>query len=528
MVISRNGIVASEHPLASQAAAMILAEGGHAVDAAIAANAVMGVVAPMWNGIGGDLFAIIYDAQTDALFGLNANGWSSAGLTLARLKSTGDEHPTGIHAVTVPGAVAGWAALHERFGRKPMLRLLAPAITYAANGFPVAELNSQIWALFENQLRDHDNASQLYLPNGRVPTAGQIFKNPDLAWSLRQIANRGADAFYRGVITERILAYSERHAGTLAAADFDEYLPEWVTPLSTEYHGWTVYEMPAPTQGVAALSMLNILEQIPLRKYGHNSVASLHAMIEAKKLAYADMAKHVADANFADVPAAAMLSKAYARTRAELIDSNRANCEVPSGSLPAHGGDTTYLSVVDREGNMVSLIQSVYYPFGSGMVADGTGFVLQNRGELFNLDSDHPNVFAPRKRPLHTIIPAFMEHDDIKIAFGIMGGWNQAQAHAQLVSNIVDHDMDIQAALEAARFSKWTFAGCDIMVEARIPESVRADLIQLGHEITVRGDFSGNMGGGQVVLRDFAAEVNYGASDPRKDGSAIPEPSVTH
>lgn len=524
MVISQQGIVASEHPLASQAAAMILAEGGHAVDAAIAANAVMGVVAPMWNGIGGDLFAIIYDAQADELYGLNANGWSPEGLTLDRIKAAGGDRPMGINSVTVPGSVAGWDVLNERFGRLAMHRLLAPAVSYAENGFPVAELNSKIWAIFEDYLRKNDNASQLFLPDDRVPVQGQLFKNPGLAWSLQQIADHGADAFYRGEITDKILAYSNSKAGSLSAADFADYQPEWVTPLSTVYHDWTVYEMPAPTQGIAALSMLNIMEQFSLKEYGHNSVLSLHTMIEAKKLAYADMAKHIADANYVNIPVTEMLSKPYAKKRSGLIDANRANCKVPAGSLPEHGGDTTYLSVVDGEGNMVSLIQSVYYPFGSGLLADGTGFVLQNRGELFNLDPGHPNVYAPRKRPLHTIIPAFMEHDDIKIAFGIMGGWNQAQAHAQFVSNIVDHEMHIQEALEAARFTKMSFAGCDVKLEARLPESVRADLSELGHDITLSGDFSGDMGGGQIVLRDYSTGINYGASDPRKDGAAIPEP----
>ena len=523
MIISEKGIVASEHPLASQAAAMILAEGGHAVDAAIAANAVMGVVAPMWNGIGGDLFAIVYDAKTDSLHGLNANGWAPANLTLEQLKSTDVEHPTGIHAVTIPGAVAGWGVLHDRFGNKPMSRLLAASITYAKNGFPVAERNARAWSMFKEMLADK-NAKALYLPDDLAPTIGQVFENPDLAWSLEQIASGGVNAFYRGEITGRILAYSKALGGKLSAADFDEYRPEWVKPLSTEYRGWTVYELPAPTQGIAALSMLNILENVALQKYGHNSVASLHNMIEAKKLAYADMEKHVADAHFVTIPNAEILSKPYAQSRASLIDQKRANCDVSAGTLPDHGGDTTYLSVVDAEGNMVSLIQSIYYPFGSGLVAEGTGFALQNRGQLFNLDVNHPNVFAPRKRPLHTIIPAFMEKDDVKIAFGIMGGWNQAQAHAQFVSNIVDHKMNSQAAMEAPRFSKWTFAGCDVMIEARLKEPIRAGLTGLGHELTVKEDFSEYMGGGQAVKRNFSTKVNFGASDPRKDGAAIPEP----
>lgn len=524
MVITRGGIVASEHPLASQAAATLLAEGGHAVDAAIAANAVMGVVAPMWNGIGGDLFAIVYDAETDSLQGLHANGWSPAGLSLETLRSGDAEHPSGIHGVTVPGTVAGWEALRQRFGRKPLAQLLAPAIRYAREGFPVAELNAAIWAMFADRVRDDDNARRLYLPGGRAPVTGELFRTPDLAWTLQQIADKGIDAFYRGAVTQRILAYSKSLGGKLAMDDFAAYQPEWVTPLSTEYRGWAVYELPAPTQGVAALAMLNILETFPLQDFGHNSAAALHRLIESKKLAYADMQANIGDGHFSAQPYGAMLAKDYAKNRASLIDPQAARCDVPAGLLPEHGGDTTYLSVVDRDGNMVSLIQSVFYPFGSGLVAEGTGFVLQNRGELFSLEEGHPNVYAPRKRPLHTIIPGFMSRGETKIAFGIMGGWNQAQAHAQFVSNIVDHGMNIQAAMEAARFSKWSFAGCDLMIEARVPAAVRDELTALGHELTLRGDYSGFMGAGQAVLRDFNQQVNYGASDPRKDGAAIPEP----
>lgn len=525
MIISEGGIVASEHPLASQAAAMILAQGGNAVDAAIAANAVMGVVAPMWNGIGGDLFAIVYEAKTDNLYGLNANGWSPADLTLEQVSESDSGHPSGINAVTIPGVVAGWGALHERFARKPLSDLLAAAIIYARDGFPVTRRNANTWSKYSYLVSADKNAKELFLPDGHAPTIGQLFKNPDLAWSLQQIASNGVNAFYRGEITQRILAYSKAHGGKLSAADFDEFMPEWVEPLSSEYRGWTVYELPAPTQGIAALSMLNILENFPLQEYGQNSVGSLHSMIEAKKLAYADMEKYVADARFSSIPSAQMLSKGYAKSRAGLIDPNHANCDVSAGDLPEHGGDTTYLSVVDGEGNMVSLIQSIYYPFGSGLVADGTGFALQNRGELFNFNPDHPNVYAPRKHPLHTIIPAFMEKDDVKIAFGIMGGWNQAQAHAQFVSNIVDYNMNIQAALEAPRFSKPTFAGCDVLIETRVKESIRTDLMELGHELTIHEDYSEDgMGGGQAVLRSFTSKVNYGASDPRKDGAAIPEP----
>ena len=525
IVISQQGVVATEHPLASQAAAMTLARGGHAVDAAVAASAVMGVVAPMWTGIGGDLFAIVYDASRDELHGLNASGWAPSALTIDELASRGVTRLSGIHTVTVPGAVAGWAAMRDRFGRKPLAELLEPAIAYAEDGFPVAELNAVVWAAAEEDLRRDPNAARLYLPGGEAPRTGQIFRNPDLAWSYRQMAAEGADALYKGEVARRIISYSQRQGGLMSAADLAEFSVEWTRPISTTYRGWTVYEMPPNGQGIAALLMLNLLERAPLAEWGHNSPEALHAMIEAKKLAYADMARYVADPKGADVPVEGMLSKTYAASRATLIDPQKAGCEVFPGALvPSDGGDTIYLSVVDRDGHMVSLIQSIYSPFGSGLVPDGAGFALHNRGALFTLDPEHPNALGGRKRPLHTIIPAFMTRGDVRIAFGIMGGWNQSQAHAQFVANVVDYGMNIQAALEAPRFSKTTFGGCDVRMEGRVPEPVRAELARRGHEIRVMGEFSGSMGGGQAVMRDVAASVNYGASDPRKDGAAIPEP----
>jgi gamma-glutamyltranspeptidase/glutathione hydrolase len=524
MVISPLGIVAAEHPFAAQAGAMILARGGHAVDAALTANAVMGVVAPHMNGVGGDLFAIVYEAATGRLYGVNASGWAGSGLTIDFVTAQGLTSLGGVHAVTVPGAVAGWGLLRDKFGRKSFPDILAPAIRYAEEGFPVSEITASDWADAESRLKVDRGAAQTYLPNGRAPRVGQLFRNPDLAWTYRQIAANGPDAFYKGEVAKRLLPYLERQGSTITPADFSEFSAEWADPISTTYRGWTVHELPPNGVGIAALGMLNILEKYPLREYGHNTVRSLHTMIEAKKLAYADMARHVADPKFTKVPLATLVSKSHAETRARLIDQDTANCRVPAASVPASAGDTTYLSVVDRDGNMVSLIQSNYSEFGSALVADGTGFVLHNRGTLFTTDPRHPNVVAPRKRPQHTIIPAFMTRDSVRIAFGIMGGWNQSQAHAQFVSNIVDHGMNIQAAMEAARFTKLTFAGCDVAVEARIPEQVLDALRKRGHQIELHGDFSGSMGGGQAVLRDFDARVNYGASDPRKDGAAIPEP----
>jgi gamma-glutamyltranspeptidase/glutathione hydrolase len=524
VVMTRYGIVAAESPLAAQAGARILEQGGSAVDAAVAANAVMGVVAPMMDGIGGDLFAIVYDAKTGKLYGLNASGWAPAALSIDFLKSKGittmPQH--GIQSVTVPGAVDGWSKLLERFGRKKLSEVLAPAIRYAEEGFPVPEQAATAWALSEQGVSADANAAKTFLPGGRAPRAGEIFRNPDVARSLQAIASGGRDAFYKGEIAQRIVADSQRNGGTMSAADLAEYSSEWVEPVSTAYHGWTVFELPPNGQGIAALEMLNIMEQFPVAKFGHNSADALHAMIEAKKLAYADLLRYMADPRFARVPVAGLISKDYARQRAQLIDMAKANCDVAPGNPPA-GSETTYLAAVDRDGNMISLIQSNYDYFGSGLVADGTGFALQNRGGLFSLDSSSPNALAGRKRPLHTIIPAFMTKDDVKIAFGIMGGFNQSQAHAQFVSNVVDFGLNIQAALESPRFTKATFAGCDVQMEARIPEAVRAALESRGHQITVRGDFSSNMGGGQAVLRNFSTGVNFGGSDPRKDGAAIPE-----
>jgi gamma-glutamyltranspeptidase/glutathione hydrolase len=524
MVVSRGGIVASEHPLASQAGAMILANGGHAVDAAIAANAVMGVVCPMMCGIGGDLFAIVWETNGKP-HGLNASGWAPSGLTPGFLNSVNVETmpQSGVHSITVPGAVAGWASLLERFGRKSFSEVLAAAIAIADEGFPVAEITAMEWANAEAFLQLDGGAIKTFLPGGRAVRLGELFVNRALASSYRAIAERGRDGFYTGDVAGRMLSSMQQRGGTMTAGDLEEFQPEWVTPVSTTYRGWQVFEIPPNGAGIAALMMLNILEQFPLAEYGHNTRDTLHTMIEAKKLAYADMERYVADPRFSSVPVEVMLAKDLARQRAASIDAV-ARASVPPAELPVHAGDTVYLSVVDGDGNMVSLIQSNFASFGSGIVPDGAGFPLHNRGALFTLESSHPNVLAGRKRPLHTIIPAFMEKDDVRIAFGIMGGWNQSQAHAQFVSNIVDHDMNIQAALEAPRFTKLTFEGRDVIVERRIPKAVRDGLTARGHEVDVHGDFTTLAGGGQATLRNFSTGVNYGASDPRKDGAAVPEP----
>lgn len=547
VVVSTRGIVAAEHPLASQAGAVVLAQGGHAVDAAVAANAVMGVVCPMMCGAGGDLFAIVCESD-GAMHGVNGSGWAPAALTPEFLsRRNADSMPqSGVHSVTVPGAVSGWALLLDRFGRTPLSRILEPAIALADGGFPVAEITSEEWRNQEAFLRGDPAAAATFLPDGRPPAFGAVFRNPDLASTYRHIAAHGSDGFYRGEIARRVVAGLERRGSAMAAADLAGFRAGWADPISTTYRGWRVFELPPNGAGVAALMMLNIMETV--EGYGaadHNSAAALHTLIEAKKLAYADMQRYVADPAFAAVPVTAMLDKAYARERAAMIDGRRAQAHAGHGSpklarsvsVGEEGGDTTYLSVVDRDGNMVSLIQSNFASFGSGVVAEGTGFALQNRGALFTLDRMHPNVLAPRKRPLHTIIPGFMRHEprpsgregggepprgSMSIAFGIMGGWNQSQAHAQFVSNVIDHRMNIQAALEAPRFTKLSFEGNDVAIERRIPAGVQHDLAARGHALDVQGDYCSLMGGGQAVMR--VNDVNHGASDPRKDGAAAPEP----
>jgi gamma-glutamyltranspeptidase/glutathione hydrolase len=525
MVISRNGIVAAESPLAAQAGVRILESGGNAVDAAIATNAMMGVVAPMMNGIGGDLFAIVYDAKANKLYGLNASGWAPKGLTIEFLAKQGlREMPQkGIHSATVPGAVDGWQKLSEKFGRKKLAEDLAAAIWTARDGFPVTELTAAVWAGEVDPLHSNEAATKLYLPNDRAPRAGEVFKNEELAWSLGQIAEHGRDAYYQGEIARRILEAERKHGGTMTAEDLSQYSAEWIQPISTTYRDWTVYELPPNGQGLAALEMLNIVETTPLGQKGYEFGTSkaLHLLIEAKKLAYADLKQYIGDPRGQKLPVDRLLSKPWATERAKRI-GQRANCEPTAGEM-ADGSDTTYLSVVDRDGNMVSLIQSNYSAFGSDVVAEGTGFALHNRGGLFTLDPTSPNALAGRKRPLHTIIPAFAQKGTTRVAFGIMGGWNQSQAHVQFVTDLVDYKMNIQAALEAPRFAKLTFTGCDVRMEVRIPQKSRDELSSLGHQIQLLGPYSSTVGGGQAVLRDFATGVNFGASDPRKDGEAIAE-----
>jgi gamma-glutamyltranspeptidase/glutathione hydrolase len=524
MVVTRLGIVAASHVQAAQAGAQVLARGGSAVDAAIAANAVLGVTEPMMNGIGGDLFAIYWDSKTGKLYGLNSSGWAPQGLTVDHLKSKGATSMPAdtIDAVTVPGAVAGWDALHHRFGKLPWKDLFASAIYYAQYGYPVPEFISGYWEGAPESFAHDPEGQRVYLPGGKPPKLGDVFRNPDLARALRLISDSGSSAFYKGEIASAILATSKALNGTMSAADLADFQPEWVEPVSTTYRGWTIYELPPNGQGMAALEMLNIMETSPASSDGPLSVAELHKKIEAMKLAYSDLYRYDADPRFAKVPVKGLLSKSYAQERAKQINPSQANCDVTNGTPPT--SDTTYLTAVDKDGNIVSLIQSNYELFGSGITVRGMGFALQNRGALFSLDPASPNVLAPHKRPFHTIIPAFMERGDQHIGFGIMGGANQPVAHAQFVSDIVDYGMNLQAALDAPRFTVHPSRGCNITIESRVPAEVRDRLTSMQHLLQVQREYSSAMGRGQAVMHDSSKNINYAGSDPRADGSAEPEP----
>jgi gamma-glutamyltranspeptidase / glutathione hydrolase len=527
MVITRLGIVATSQTLASQAGAQILARGGSAVDAAIAANAAMGVVEPMNNGIGGDLFAIRYDAKTGKLTGINASGWAPEKLTVDLLKKKGYTHmpQTGVYSVTVPGCVDGWWMLHKKFGRLPWAELFKPAIYFAQHGYPVTEYIDAYWRGGKTKLEKDQNARRVFLINGEPPKVGQVFRNPEYARALELIATQGEDAFYRGPIAKAIVKTMDRLGGVMSLSDLSTYHAEWADPISTTYRGWKVYELPPNGQGMAALEMLNIMEKYPLPEWGFFNANALHVKMEAQKLAYADLRRYLGDPRFVKVPVQGIISKAYAAKRAATIDMNHAHCDVEPGQPPRIGNETIYLSTVDKDGNIVSLIQSLYAGFGSGIVVDDYGIMLQNRGALFLMQPGHPDVVAPHKRPYHTIIPAFMQKGDLHIGFGIMGGLNQPQAHAQFVSDVVDDGMNIQKALEAPRFTNRSFGGCNFMIEDRFPPFVLQGLVQKGHHLTMRGAFASPMGGGQAVLHNSATGVNYGASSPRKDGAAVPEPA---
>src|SRR5690349_15959032 len=537
-VIATHGMAATSHPLASQVALDVLKRGGTAVDAAIAANATLGLMEPTGNGVGGDLFAIVWDAKTRKLYGLNGSGHSPKSLTLAKLREElrklGTDHipPRGPLPVSVPGAVDGWFELHGRFGKLPMKDLLQPAINYARNGFPVTEVIAEGWARNAKLLKDYPNFAATYMPNGRAPAKGEVFRNPLLANTLTAIANGGRDAFYKGDIAQRIEKYFRANGGYLTAADLAAHHSEWVEPVSTNYRGYDVWELPPNTQGVAALEMLNILEAYDLKSLGYGSPEYLHLFVEAKKLAFEDRARFYADPEFASIPLKALISKDYAAKRRALIKPDKAALEYPvdpslmSGGAIDHG-DTIYMSVADEAGNMVSLIQSNYRGMGSGMTPDGCGFILQDRGELFSLQDGHPNVYAPGKRPFHTIIPAFVTRNGKPwLSFGVMGGAMQPQGHVQILVNLIDFGMNLQEAGDVPRVrhdgsseptDEVMRDGGQVILETGASAAVVKALEARGHKVKVEND--GDFGGYQAILRNEQG-VYFGASESRKDGAA--------
>jgi gamma-glutamyltranspeptidase/glutathione hydrolase len=523
VVVSKTGIVATTQVLASQAGAQVLARGGSAVDAAIAANAVLSVLEPMMAGPGGDLFAIYRDAKTGEISGLNASGWAPTGLTIDYLKQKGIQRmPThGIFSVTVPGCVDGWEKLHRRFGRLPWKDLFAPAIYLADNGFPISDNIAQVWKLgFAASCTDEECRRAF---GAALRQAGDFFKNQELAAALKLIAEHGAAALYRGPIADAILRTSARLGGTMTKSDLEDFTSEWVKPISSTYRGWTIYELPPNSRGAAVLESLNILGTFPAQMMGVANADAVHRRIEAMRLAYADI-QYVADPRTSKVPITDVATAEYARKRAALIDPEHAHCDVKPGDAAMLPGDTTYLTVVDRDGNIISLIQSLATGM-SGVVADAMGFVLQNRGSYFSLDPHQPNALAPRKRVSHTLVPALLEKDNLHVGIGFVGGPIQVMAQMQVISNIADWGMDLQAALEAPRFFSFDQGpNCKVVVESRIPVETRDALARMGHRLELTAEYQGLAGIGQAVSFDTATGTKYGASDPRGDGAAIPEP----
>ena len=529
-VIARNGMAATSQPLATQIAIDILKKGGSAVDAAIAANAAQGLMEPTGNGIGGDLFAIVWDNKTKKLYGLNASGRSPATLTLEEFRKRNLEYipPFGPLPVTVPGCVDGWFELHQRFGRLPMQEVLAPAIGYCHDGFPVTEVIAAGWSGSKKTFEKYPGFLTTYFPNGKGPRTGDVFKNPMLGKTLQKIADNGRDEFYRGSIARTIGDYMQRHGGFLTYEDLAAHRSEWVDPVSTNYRGYDVWEIPPNGQGIAALQMLNVLEGYDLKKAGFGSADHLHWFAEAKKLAFEDRARLYADMDFVDVPVNRLISKDYANERRKLIDDNRAAKQYDPG-LPytLEHGDTIFLTVADKDRNMVSLIQSNYRGFGSGMCPDELGFCLQDRGQLFDLKEGRFNTYAPKKRPFHTIIPSFITKDGAPyMSFGVMGGAVQPQGHTQIVINMIDFGMNTQEAGDAPRIvhhgsseptGQQMTDGGNVALESGFGQKVRAELKRRGHKVTSGGSY----GGYQAIRYDAKRGVYFGASESRKDGSAI-------
>jgi gamma-glutamyltranspeptidase/glutathione hydrolase len=536
-VLAQHGMVCTSHPLATQVGIDVLKAGGSAVDAAIAANAALALMEPVSCGLGGDLFAIVWSAKDRKLFGLNGSGRSPLGLTFEQMKAELQKLDRrtiprrGFLPISVPGAVDAWFELHSKFGRLGMRDVLAPAIRYARDGFPVTELIASYWAIgVRNAQEDRFPGAFLetFAPAGRAPACGEVFRNPALADTLGLLAEKGRDAFYRGEIADRIDAFMKENGGFLRKADLEAHTSTWVEPVSVNYRGYDVFELPPNGQGIAALEMLNLLEGFDLKSMGLGSADAFHVMIEAKKLAFEDRARFYADPAFAKVPVAGLLSKKYADERRKLIRMDRAGKSYEAGNPALDQGDTIYLTTADGDGNMVSLIQSNYRGMGSGIVVPGLGFSFQDRGEMFVLEPSHPNVYAPGKRPFHTIIPAFILKDgEPFVSFGVMGGAMQPQGHVQIVVNLIDFGLGLQEAGDAARWQhegstdydtpKMTDGGW-VDLESSVPWSVLAELKRRGHDLRVD---LGGFGGYQAIRWDPKNRVFHGASESRKDGCAM-------
>ncbi|GIW91115.1 MAG: gamma-glutamyltranspeptidase [Pirellulaceae bacterium] len=530
VTVARHGMVATSHPLAAQAGLAVLQAGGNAADAAIAANAVLGVVEPMSCGIGGDLFVLYWDNRTRKLYGLNASGRSPRQLTREVFQQRGlKQIPLyGPLSWSVPGCVSGWQMLQDRFGRRSLAANLQPAIELAEEGFPVTEVIASYWRSAAQRLRQWPDSAATFLVDGqRAPRFAELFRNPNLANTYRLIAAQGAKAFYEGPIAEQIVAFSQQNGGFFTLEDFRRHQSNWVEPVSTNYRGYDVWQLPPNGQGIAVLQMLNILEGYDLKNFGPGSAEWVHLFVEAKKLAYADRARYYADPEFAEVPVAELISKPYAARRRQLIRMDQAAADVPPGEPLA--GDTIYLAVVDSERNCCSLIQSLYYGFGSGMTPGSLGFALQNRGALFTLEPGHPNQYAPGKRPFHTIIPAMVTKDGKPwFCFGVMGGDMQPQGQVQVLVNIIDFGMNVQAAGDAARVRHEGDATPrgdppqgvgTVYVESGISDRVVEKLRSLGHRVVRQA--SSAYGGYQGILIDEQHGVLHGATESRKDGIAI-------
>ncbi|MGX5913271.1 gamma-glutamyltransferase [Aliidiomarina sp. Khilg15.8] len=527
-VMAPHAMAATSQPLATQVALDIMRQGGSAVDAAIAANALLGLVEPTGNGVGGDLFAIVWSAEDEQLHGLNASGRSPQSLSREYFIEEGYEQipARGVLPLSVPGAVDGWFELHGRFGKLPMEQLLQPAIDYAENGFPVTEVIGYYFQQNAQILKDYPGFADVFMQDGEAPQEGEMFRNPDLASTYRAIAEGGRDAFYEGDIARTLGDFVQEHGGFLSYDDMAAHESEWVDPVSTNYRGYDLWELPPNTQGIAALQILNLLEDFDLASMGFDSPEYIHHFVEAKKLAFEDRAKFYSDPDFNEIPVDWLISKEYAKERVSEIDPKRAGLSYEPGNPPTTG-DTIYLTVADDEGNMVSLIQSNYRGMGSGITPKGLGFVIQNRGELFNLDADHMNAFEPGKRPFQTIIPAFVTKDGKPyMSYGVMGGATQPQMHAQILINMIDFGMNLQEAGDAPRIlhtgssqptGEQMQDGGVVSLENGFSNNTRRELIKMGH---VLQEAVGPYGGYQAIKWDAENGFYIGASESRKDGHA--------